>query len=179
MVSALSTGHQIGLAGTGAAFIVFSLVSSFGLPRMNPNFPGRWRLPYIALCVAFFLAMMSAVVVFGREQGELHKTETEAHAATPAPVGDAAAGKVQFTKSGCVACHTFAPAGSTGTVGPNLNDLTAEAAAAKQPLDKFIQTSIVDPNAYIAPGYQPNVMPQLPLTKAQVADLVAFLTSGS
>jgi mono/diheme cytochrome c family protein len=37
--------------------------------------------------------------------------------------GDAAAGKEIFTTTaGCAACHTLAAAGSTGTVGPNLDD---------------------------------------------------------
>ena len=41
MLFALSTGHQIGLAVTGAAFIVFSLLSSFVFPRLWPEFPGQ------------------------------------------------------------------------------------------------------------------------------------------
>ena len=34
----------------------------------------------------------------------------------------AIAGKAVFTSAGCVACHTLADAGATGTVGPNLDD---------------------------------------------------------
>jgi hypothetical protein len=44
---------------------------------------------------------------------------------------------------------------------------------------EFVRTSIVDPNAVIAPGFQPNVMPQTygsSLSSKQIADLVAFLT---
>ncbi len=41
MIFALTTGHKIGLLVVGLAFIVFALVSSFVLPRRNPNFPGR------------------------------------------------------------------------------------------------------------------------------------------
>ncbi len=52
MVFALSTGHEIGLALVGGAFIVFALLSSFVFPRRNPNFPGRrGMLWYIPLCV--------------------------------------------------------------------------------------------------------------------------------
>ena len=40
-----------------------------------------------------------------------------------APQGDPVAGKAIFTgASGCTGCHTLADAGSTGTVGPNLDD---------------------------------------------------------
>jgi mono/diheme cytochrome c family protein len=40
-----------------------------------------------------------------------------------APEGDPVAGKAIFTgASGCTGCHTLADAGSSGTVGPNLDD---------------------------------------------------------
>ena len=39
VVAGLSTGHKIGLATVGGAFIVFALVSSFVLPQRNPSFP--------------------------------------------------------------------------------------------------------------------------------------------
>ena len=178
MLFALSTGHQIGLAGTGALFIVFSLVSSFVLPSRYPNFPGRWRNLYLVVCVAFFVAMLGAVLVFGVEA----KAEHEGGApttTTTAAAGDPAAGKAVFDSSGCAACHVFKPAASTGKVGPDLDDLSGSAEKAGQPLDQFISTSITDPNAYITPGYQPGVMPKLPLTSTQVEDLVAFLSSGS
>jgi cytochrome c1 len=181
MVFALSTGHQIGLAGTGAAFIVFSLVSSFVLPRSDPDFPGRRRNAYLVLTLAIFAAMMAAVVVFGREKKE-SKAEAAPGTTTPAhaqPAADVAAGKTLFMGKGCVSCHTFKPAGSKGTVGPDLDNLKESAAAAKQPLDRFIATSITDPNAYIAKGYNPGIMPTFKFTDKEVSDLVAFLTSGS
>ena len=176
MAFALSTAHQVGLALTGAAFIVFALVSSFVLAGRDPDFPGRRRNLYLVVCLAFFLAMMSAVVVFGREQAEAKA------AAKPPPgkvaAGDAAAGKALFESKACGSCHTFTPAGTHGTIGPDLDKLKASATTAGQDLDAFIFTSISDPNAYIAPGYKPNVMPKFPLDQKQLADLVAFLSSG-
>jgi mono/diheme cytochrome c family protein len=59
-----------------------------------------------------------------------------------------------FANNGCGGCHTLAAAGTTGTVGPNLDTFIAEDPAS------FIQTSITDPQAEIAKGYPPNVMPQ-------------------
>jgi mono/diheme cytochrome c family protein len=48
------------------------------------------------------------------------ETETETQ---PSGEGDAAAGKVVFTgTAGCGSCHTLADAGTSGTVGPNLDD---------------------------------------------------------
>ena len=88
--------------------------------------------------------------------------------------GDAAAGKQVFDAQGCGSCHAFEPAGSTGNVGPNLSEALKDKDAA------FIQQSIVDPNAVIAEGFQPNIMPQTygsQLSEKQLADLVAFLQS--
>ena len=55
------------LATVALGFSGFALVSSFVLPRRYPDFPGRWRNVYLLVSVAFFAAMLSAVVVFGRE----------------------------------------------------------------------------------------------------------------
>jgi cytochrome c551/c552 len=95
--------------------------------------------------------------------------------------GNAANGKAVFLANGCSSCHTFAPAGATGTIGPNLDALKASAQKAGQSLDAYIHTSIVDPNAYITPGYQPNIMPQTfgtQLSATDIADLVAFLSQN-
>src|ERR1700742_3959045 len=115
MVFGLSTGHEIGLACVGAAFIAFSLISSFVLPARNPNFPGRRRNLYLAVCVCFFLAMMAAVLVFGREQPESEAagnppatTTTAGGGGGGAPVqGDPTAGEAIFKTKGCTACHTL------------------------------------------------------------------------
>ena len=88
------------------------------------------------------------------------------HVTTPTPVtiiGKAPAptlpGKAVFLSQGCGACHVFTPAGTTGKVGPNLDNLAAYAKAANQgSLADFVKNSIVDPGAYVAPGF-PNVMP--------------------
>jgi mono/diheme cytochrome c family protein len=97
-----------------------------------------------------------------------------------------AAGKVVFNDptNSCGGCHTFKPAGSTGTVGPNLDTAPAmDAQAAGMPLAAFIRKSIVDPNAYIAKGYtSPSAMPPnfgTTLTSTQINNLVAFILSGT
>ena len=36
--------------------------------------------------------------------------------------GDAANGETVFASAGCGGCHTFEAAGSTGSIGPNLDD---------------------------------------------------------
>ena len=96
----------------------------------------------------------------------------------PLPKGNAAAGKRLFLAKGCSGCHTYAPAGAHGQIGPNLGKLPQYAQQANQgPLDQFIVNSITNPGAYVQPGYQ-NVMPNTyaTLPQKQLADLVAFLT---
>jgi cytochrome c553 len=148
VVAGLSTGHKIGLGVVGAAFIVFALISSFVLPRRNPNFPGKGLGWYLVVCVAFFVAMLAAVFVFGREKKEEAKAaekppaQTAPPATTTAPggggggavktVGDPVAGKAVFASAGCVTCHTLKAAGSHGTVGPNLDQLKPAEARVKR-----------------------------------------------
>jgi cytochrome c6 len=51
-------------------------------------------------------------------------SETTTTEPTTPPQGDPVAGKEIFLgTSGCAGCHTLADAGSTGTIGPNLDDL--------------------------------------------------------
>jgi cytochrome c oxidase subunit II len=89
-------------------------------------------------------------------------------------------GLAAFNNNGCSACHTFKPAGSTATTGPDLDNLATSARRAGKPLAAFIQQSIVDPNAYVEKGYQPGIMPTTfkSLPKDQLDALVQFLSQG-
>lgn len=72
----------------GAAFIVFALTSAFLLPRSRPNFPGGGMRWFVVACLAFFAAMITAVVIFGAE--EESKAEAGGTEATAAPAGTTA-----------------------------------------------------------------------------------------
>jgi len=101
---------------------------------------------------------------------------------TIGPKGNPERGKPLFISNGCGACHIFRPAGTTGKVGPNLNNLAASAQRANQgTLAQFTRTSIIDPGAYVQPGFPNGVMPSTyarQLSAQQLADLVAFLVQG-
>src|SRR5437868_10601212 len=101
-----------------------------------------------------------------------------------------AAGKAVFTGvGGCGSCHALAAAGTTGTVGPNLNTrLRSDCAlAASKPLrgatlQQCIRTAIVKPYAYIPSGYAAGVMPSnfsTTLTASEVTALVNFLSTAA
>jgi mono/diheme cytochrome c family protein len=100
--------------------------------------------------------------------------------AAPAPTatGNAKAGATLFVAQGCGGCHTFKPAGTNGTVGPDLDKLAAYAKTANQgSLQDFTHESIANPSAYIEKGYA-NAMPNFgqTLSDKQIADLVAYVT---
>ena len=95
-----------------------------------------------------------------------------------ANAGGSQGGKAAFVANGCGSCHTFAAAGTTGKIGPDLDKLPQYAQQAGKPLDAFVHESIVDSKAYVQSGYQP-VMPSFAsLPKNQVDALVQFLTGG-
>lgn len=90
--------------------------------------------------------------------------------------GDAAAGKEIFASNGCGSCHEFEPAGSSGTTGPSLDELSDLAENANQPVAEFTRQAIVEPGAYVEEGFPDGVMPAYPqLSETQLDDLVAFL----
>jgi cytochrome c551/c552 len=109
---------------------------------------------------------------------------TTAATTTSSSGGNVAAGKSVFASAGCGSCHTFKPAGATGTIGPDLDTTPATDAKAdgNMNLAAFIKQSIVDPNAYIAKGFQKGLMPTSfgsSLSSSQLNDLVAFILSGT
>jgi len=194
---ALTTNQKLGLAGTAAVFIAFALVTALWIPRYRPDFPGRKGVGlFVVFTLILTVAMLGAVVVFAKEdeeaaaaehgqvstggseqeseQGETNPTgqttPTTTGAAEEEQSGDAAAGKALFASNGCGGCHTFAAANASGAVGPNLDETLGDEDA------DYVHESIVDPNADVAEGYQPGIMPSFDqLSDKQVNDLVAFL----
>jgi len=175
VVAALSTGNKIGLAVVGGAFIIFSLVSALVLPARYPNFPGRHVGWYVAAGILFFVAMISAVLVFGVEKKEAEPagkvttaaatTGSATTTASPAAgKGDAAAGKAVFASAGCKGCHTLKAAGATGTLGPNLDQL-------KPPYDRIVHQ--VEVGGGPMPAFKGT------LSTKQIQDVSAFVFAST
>jgi mono/diheme cytochrome c family protein len=81
-----------------------------------------------------------------------------------------------FANNGCGGCHTLAAAESGGTTGPNLDEVLPGQTAA------MIEEDIADPNASIAKGFPPNVMPAdyaQNLTPKELEDLVQYLLQST
>jgi cytochrome c oxidase subunit II len=91
-------------------------------------------------------------------------------------------GAALFRDNACGSCHTLQAAGATAKIGPDLDKLPAEAQKAGKPLAAFVHESIVDPNAYVEPGYPQNVMPSTfgsTLSAPQLDALVQYLVSSA
>jgi mono/diheme cytochrome c family protein len=82
------------------------------------------------------LVLVVAIPACGGEEEEQALPET-VEGTLPADTGaategDATNGKKIFASAGCGGCHTFSAAGSTGPVGPNLDDAAIDVDAAVQ-----------------------------------------------
>jgi mono/diheme cytochrome c family protein len=138
----ITNGGKIGLGVAAGLLIVFAILSAFYFPRRNPDFPGNRLGLFIAVAVLLFAVTMAGVVVFAAEEEEPHgpeaaetrTVETGESPGTTSPPGgggaegDAAAGEAVFASAGCGGCHALEAAGSSGAVGPNLDQSKPDAA---------------------------------------------------
>jgi mono/diheme cytochrome c family protein len=79
----------------------------------------RTRIALLALLGAFALP---AAGCGGDDNPSTAEPSPATTQTTAGQAGDAANGKLVFESAGCGGCHTFAAAGSSGSVGPNLDD---------------------------------------------------------
>jgi mono/diheme cytochrome c family protein len=121
--------NDVILGVAALVLVVFSLVVSLVIPRRDPGFPGRNIRVFTIVAVLLVVAMLAAVEVFGGEHegeekgGEAAQTDTLAgEEGEGGAEGDPAAGEEVFATAGCGNCHTSEDAGTSGTIGPNLDD---------------------------------------------------------
>jgi cytochrome c oxidase subunit II len=142
---------------------------------ITPNRLGRYPLVCTELCGLGHSTMRAGVRVVRAKEFASWVKEQQGGGG-----GAAAGGEQIFASQGCGSCHTFKPAGSTGQIGPDLDNLAADAQKDGKPLDEYVKESIQDPSAYIVPGYKDGVMPSFSSVPAEQLDaLVQYLTGGS
>jgi mono/diheme cytochrome c family protein len=95
-----------------------------------------------------------------------------------AGLAQARTGEQIFTAAGCAGCHTFAPAGSNGDIGPSLDEL-ASAAGDREPgtsAEDYVRESLTNPEAVLVEGFG-NAMPSYEgrLTDEQIQALLDYL----
>jgi cytochrome c oxidase subunit II len=134
---------------------------------------------FVSLAVLCALVATLAGCGGGEEVTPTPETVVGTIAAQTLPEGNADAGKAIFEKQGCGACHTFAPAGAKGTVGPDLANIAEDAKKANQgTVEEYAAKSIKDPGSYVVSGFPNGVMQPYDLPDQDLADLVAFLTNS-
>jgi cytochrome c oxidase subunit 2 len=133
---------------------------------ITPTKEGRFPLICTELCGIGHSTMRSWVVVESPEKFEQWLEKEKAP-----PEEQAADGKTIFVQS-CGSCHTLADAGTTGNLGPNLDEVLPGQS------EQDVYDSIVSPDAVITPGYEAGVMPvtfgEL-LSDEQLEALVTYL----
>jgi sulfur oxidation c-type cytochrome SoxX len=135
-------------------------------PRMSSAMPAELVRGEDAKDVAAYVAYAAARA--GEDEGALAQ----------AGLASARTGEQIFTAGGCAGCHTLAKANATGTIGPSLEDLAAAAGGASP--EDYVREAILDPDAVVAEGFRPGVMPAFEgdLTDEQVQALVEYLLEG-
>jgi mono/diheme cytochrome c family protein len=158
--------------------IVFAILSAFYFPRRNPDFPGNRLGLFIAVSALLFVVTMAGVWVFAAEEEEAHAPEAaetrpvetgESPGTTSEPggggaAGDAAAGEAVFASAGCGGCHVLEAAGTSGAVGPNLDQSKPDA------------TLVVDRvtnGAGVMPAFGDT------LSEKQIQDVAAYVVSST
>jgi mono/diheme cytochrome c family protein len=181
---AITSEGKIGLGILAGLLIVFALLSSFYFPRRDPNFPGNRLGLFVVVAVVLFVGTIAGVVFFAKEEeeeGEHGAAATEVQATdtgeqqetTGATTesepsgesqGDPAAGQAVFASAGCGGCHTLEAAGSSGNVGPNLDD-------AKPPHDLVVER--------VTNGMGPMPSFKGQLDPKQIQDVAAYVVDST
>jgi cytochrome c oxidase subunit 2 len=142
---------------------------------ITPNRTGTFTLVCTELCGLGHATMRAPVRVVSQPAFATWVKQQQAGGSRPH------AGAAVFTSAGCAACHTFTPAGSTGAVGPNLDNVAADAKKAGEDPAAYVKESIVDPNKVVVKGYAPGVMPGNfgdSLSVQEIDALVTYLTAA-
>lgn len=101
----------------------------------------------------------------GTTETETTATETETTETAPAAEGDPVAGKEVFLgASSCGGCHTLADAGTTGAVGPNLDET--------KPSSELVLDRVTNGLGGM-PAFSAT------LSEQQIADVAAYISSAA
>jgi len=173
----------------GIALAVSAVVVSLLGLRLK-DFPGK-AMPVVVLWFALLVGGATTFAVLHAKDEDKEKAAKFAEAnveiekeTSSGPFeggeeggGNAELGAQVYEEAGCGSCHIFKAAGSTGTIGPDLDEFLA-------PDDDkaAIEEMIVKPNAEVVEGYSANVMPAnfgALLKPNEITALVDFLYLNS
>ena len=142
---------------------------------ITPTRKGEFSIVCTELCGIGHATMRGPVRVV--ERAEYDKFLASAGQGGGGTGGGEEDGESVFATAGCGSCHTFGPAGTDAEVGPSLDGVDPGG----QSLEDFLREAIVDPNADVAEGYRPGVMPETyesSLSDDQLDALVQYLAEN-
>lgn len=146
--------------------------------RVTPTQLGKFTVMCSELCGGAHAYMNAPVEVLSQKDYDAWVAQQMA-ASSSDPVER---GKVVATAKGCVGCHTVDGKKGVGPTWQGLFGSTAELADGSSVAvdEAYLKTSIIDPNAVIAKGFQPNLMPKNyaeQLNDQQINDLIEYIKS--
>ncbi len=148
----------------------------------TPTRLGTYNVICNMLCGIGHSQMRTVVNVVTQEQFDawIHR---QLNPPKPPPSSGPVDAKALFATN-CASCHTLSAAGATGTIGPDLDNVAADATKYGNgaSAEDYVKESIVDPDKVIVSGFQPNVMPATfgsSLTSEEIDALVQFILKGS
>lgn len=170
----LKDARYKGKAKTGEEYIRESMVdpsafvvAGFGKPGTNDSVSpmpainkGAIGLSDVEInaVIAYLQKSGGAEVTVALPTGEAPAAAAGAEAAAPVPAANA---EEAFNKFGCVTCHMVPGIAEGGDMGPDLTKLAKSAGTKKPGMsgEMYIIESIANPNAYVAKGFEPDMMP--------------------
>ena len=125
----------------------------------------------IGAVIAYLQSSAGVDVTVALPSGEAATAGAEEEA--PAEIKVAETAEEAFVKFECVMCHAGPKIEEGGDVGPNLSGLAETAGQRKEGLsaEQFVAESIINPNAVIAEGFDPDTMPGDYASRITVAEL--------
>ncbi len=151
--------------------------------HITPNRVGSYSVICTELCGLGHALMRSRAVVMEQGAFTAWVKGGGGQSQGSGSLGQASKGGLAaFSQYTCNSCHALKAAGSQAVVGPDLDKLRAEAQRAGKPLDAFVRESIMNPNAYVEPGFAKGLMPQdfgTQIPKATLDQLVQYLVANA
>ena len=143
--------------------------------RITPILVGDYKVRCAELCGATHAYMQNAVIVDTKVDYDAWIAEQQAiAAANQTPEGQ---GQLLSVKNGCTGCHSIDGTPLTGPTWFGLygEDVRLTDGTVVTADDAYITESILDPKATEVEGFSPTTMPQLPLTEAEIANIIAYI----
>ncbi|MEW6028270.1 MAG: cytochrome c oxidase subunit II [Chloroflexota bacterium] len=142
--------------------------------RVTPTLAGTYKVRCAELCGTSHFSMEGPVVVSAEAEFAAWVSEQQALAATAPPE---IKGEALVKANGCLGCHSV---DGTRLIGPTWRGLFGSQVQLSDGStvtadEAFLTESIKEPSATIVAGFETQIMPVVPLTDEDIANIIAYL----